>query len=48
MLLEIAFFLLILWFFGLITSYTIGGLIHILFVVAIIMVLIRLIKGKSI
>ncbi|MCK9393569.1 MAG: lmo0937 family membrane protein [Candidatus Paceibacterota bacterium] len=48
MLIEIAFFLLILWFFGLVTSYTIGGFIHILLVIAIIMVLIRLIKGKSI
>jgi uncharacterized membrane protein YtjA (UPF0391 family) len=48
MLIEIAFILIILWFLGLITSYTIGGLIHILFVVAIIMILIRLIKGQKI
>lgn len=48
MLTTIAIILIILWLLGLITSYTIGGFIHILLVVAIIMILVRLIKGKKI
>jgi Family of unknown function (DUF5670) len=47
MLVAIAIILIILWLLGLVTSYTIGGFIHILLVVAIIMILIRLIKGKK-
>ena len=38
--------LLILWVLGLVTSYTMGGLIHILLVVAIVMVLLRVIQGR--
>ena len=38
--------LLILWLFGLVSSYTMGGLIHILLVVAIVMVLLRVIQGR--
>jgi len=37
---------LILWVLGLVTSYTMGGLIHILLVVAIVMVLLRVIQGR--
>lgn len=48
MLTTIAVVLLILWVLGLVTSYTIGGFIHILLVVAIVMVLVRLINGQSI
>lgn len=48
MLTTIAVILIILWLVGLISSYTIGGFIHILLVVAIIMLLIRLIKGKKV
>ncbi len=48
MLVTIAAILVVLWLLGLVTSYTIGGLIHILLVVAIIMVLIRLIRGEPI
>jgi len=48
MLTTIAIILIILWLLGLITSYTIGGFIHILIVMAVIMILIRLIKGKKI
>ncbi len=40
--------LLILWFLGLITSYTAGGLLHILLVVAIILVIVRLLQGRSV
>ena len=47
MLYTIAVVLLILWLLGLVTSYTIGGFIHILLVVAIVMVLIRLINGRN-
>jgi hypothetical protein len=47
MLYTIAVILLILWLLGLVTSYTVGGFIHILIVVAIVMVLIRLITGRS-
>jgi hypothetical protein len=45
MLYTIAVVLLILWLLGLVTSYTIGGFIHILLVVAIIMILVRVING---
>jgi hypothetical protein len=38
--------LLILWLLGLMTSYTFGGLIHILLVVAVVVVLIRIIQGR--
>lgn len=47
MLLTIAVLLLILWGLGLITSYTLGGFIHLLLVIAIIMVLIRVIRGRN-
>jgi hypothetical protein len=47
MLITIAVILLILWALGLVTSYTIGGFIHLLLVVAIILVLIRLIQGRN-
>lgn len=47
MLYTIAVILLILWLLGLVTSYTIGGFIHVLLVIAIIMVLIRLIRGEN-
>ena len=44
---TIAILLLILWFLGLITSYTLGGFIHVLLLLAIIMVLIRVIRGEN-
>ena len=46
MLYTIAVVLLILWALGLVTSYTVGGLIHILLVVAIVMILVNLISGR--
>ena len=46
MLYTIAVVLLILWLLGLVTSYTLGGFIHILLVVAIVMVLLNLISGR--
>lgn len=44
---TIAIVLLILWILGLVTSTLIGGLIHVLLVSAVIMVLLRVIKGKN-
>jgi hypothetical protein len=46
MIATILVLLLALWLLGLVTSYTSGGFIHILLVVAIVMVLIRLIQGR--
>ena len=47
MLYTIAVILIVLWLLGLVTSYTVGGFIHILLVVAIIMILVRLISGRA-
>ena len=46
MLWTIAVILLVLWAVGLITSYTMGGFIHILLVIAIVVVLINVIQGR--
>jgi hypothetical protein len=46
MLYTVAVVLLILWALGLVTSYTMGGFIHILLVVAIVVVLIQVIQGR--
>ncbi|MGE5314227.1 MAG: lmo0937 family membrane protein [Acidobacteriota bacterium] len=48
MLFTIAIILIVLWLLGLVSSYTMGGFIHILLVVAIIVVLIRLIRGERV
>jgi hypothetical protein len=48
MLWTIAVILLVLWFLGLATSYTVGGLIHVLIVLAIIVVVIQLIQGRRV
>ena len=48
MLWTIAVVLLILWLLGLVSSYTMGGFIHILLVIAIVVVLIRIIQGRKI
>lgn len=47
MLTTIVTVLIVLWLLGVATSYTIGGLIHILLVVAIIAVLLRVIQGRN-
>ncbi len=47
MLYTIAVILVVLWLLGLVTSYTLGGVIHILLVVAIIAVLLRVINGRT-
>jgi len=46
MLWTIAVILIVLWLLGLVSSYTMGGFIHILIVVAIIVVLVRVIQGR--
>lgn len=48
MLWTIALILLVLWVLGLVSSYTMGGFIHILLVLAIVVILIRVIQGRSI
>jgi len=47
MLYTIAAILLILWLLGVVTSYTLGGFIYVLLVLAVVMVLIRLIRGQN-
>ncbi len=46
MLYSIAVILLVLWALGLVSSYTMGGFIHILLVVAVVMVIVNLINGR--
>jgi hypothetical protein len=46
MLETIAVILVILWLLGFVTSYTMGGLIHILLVIAVVVILIRVIQGR--
>lgn len=48
MLYTIAVVLIILWVLGMVSSYTIGGLIHVLLVVAIIVILLRVIQGRKV
>ncbi len=47
MLTTIAIILIALWLLGMVTSYTISGFIHVLLVIAVVMVLIRLIRGEN-
>jgi hypothetical protein len=47
MLYTIAVVLLVLWLLGLVTSYTIGGLIHVLLVIAVVVMLLRIIGGRK-
>jgi hypothetical protein len=48
MLFTLATVLVILWVLGLITSYTMGGFVHVLLVIAVIVVLVRIIQGRKI
>lgn len=47
MLYTIAVVLVLLWALGLVSSYTVGGLIHVLLVIAIVVILLRLISGRN-
>lgn len=46
MLYTIALILVILWLLGMVTAYTLGGFVHILLVIAIVMILLRVISGR--
>jgi hypothetical protein len=48
MLWTLAVILVILWLLGLMTSYTLGGFIHVLLVIALIVVVLRLIQGRRV
>jgi len=48
MLYTLAVILVVLWLLGLVSSYTMGGFIHVLFVIAIIIVVLRLISGRKV
>ncbi|HUX61035.1 MAG TPA: lmo0937 family membrane protein [Ignavibacteriaceae bacterium] len=48
MLYTIAVVLIVLWLLGMLTAYTMGGVIHILLVIAIIMILVRVISGRRV
>jgi uncharacterized protein DUF5670 len=48
MLETIAVILIVLWLLGLVSSYTLGGFIHLLLVLAIIVILLRLIRGRPV
>ena len=46
MLYTIAVVLIILWLLGLVTSYTMGGFVHVLLVIAVVMILVNIIQGR--
>jgi hypothetical protein len=48
MLLTIALVLLVLWSLGLVSSYTMGGFIHLLLIAAIVLILIRIVQGNQV
>jgi hypothetical protein len=48
MLWTLAVILLVLWMLGLVTSYTMGGLVHVLLVVALVVIVIQIIQGRRI
>jgi hypothetical protein len=48
MLYTIAIVLVVLWILGLVTSYTMGGFLHILLVLAVIMILVQVIQGRRV
>jgi hypothetical protein len=48
MLYTLAVVLIVLWLLGLVTSYTMGGFIHVLLVIAIVVILLRIISGRRV
>jgi hypothetical protein len=48
MLTNIAVVLVILWLLGMVSSYTLGGFIHVLLVIALVMIVVRLVQGRRI
>ncbi|HEY4645982.1 MAG TPA: lmo0937 family membrane protein [Steroidobacteraceae bacterium] len=47
MLETIAIILIVLWLLGFVTSYTMGGFIHVLLVIAVVVILVRVIRGRG-
>ncbi len=48
MLMTIAIVLIVLWLLGMVSAYTMGGLIHVLLVIAVVVVLVRIIQGRKV
>ena len=48
MLYPFAVVLIVLWLLGLVTSYTLGGIIHVLLVIAVVMILVNIIRGRRV
>lgn len=48
MILTLVVILLVLWLFGMVTTYTLGGMLHTLLVIAVILLLVRFIQGRPI
>ncbi len=48
MLMTLAIILIVLWLLGMVSAYTMGGLIHVLLVVAIIVILVRVVQGRKV
>jgi hypothetical protein len=48
MLYTLAVILIVLWLLGVVTSYTMGGFVHILLVIAVVIILVRLIQGRKV
>ena len=48
MLQTIAIVLIVLWLLGMVSSYTMGGFVHVLLVIAVVMILIRIIQGRRV
>ncbi|MBF8262192.1 MAG: hypothetical protein HW376_1721 [candidate division NC10 bacterium] len=47
MLMTLVIILIVLWLLGVVSSYTMGGLIHVLLVIAVVVVLVRIIRGRN-
>ncbi len=48
MLMTLAIVLIVLWLLGMVSAYTMGGLIHVLLVVAVVVILVRVIQGRKV
>lgn len=48
MLMTLAIILVVLWLLGMVSAYTMGGLIHVLLVIAVVVVLVRVIQGRKV
>jgi hypothetical protein len=48
MLMTLAIILVVLWLLGMVSAYTMGGLIHVLLVIAVVVILVRVIQGRKV